>query len=228
MQRDYYDADAKQWSVTNRDAVVGCFDLHNSWEGYNNLFVGVHTNLKGLKCLDFGCGCGRNLSKYYDTFKQIDGVDISEINLENSRKWLDYNNQNYKETKLYHCNGYDLKGIPDNEYDLVISTITLQHICVHEIRFNYFKEFYRVLKKDGYFSAQMGFGKEVEAKKSVGYYENNYDAKTTNGYCDVRVESPDQLENDLTKVGFTNFIHIIGDTGHGDQHPNWIYFKVKK
>ena len=75
---------------------------------------------------------------------------------------------------------------------------------------------------------QMGFGPEVGAKTSVGYYDNNYDAHGTNGQFDTRVESESELELDLTKVGFTEFKAYIRPTGPGDAHPNWIFFNAVK
>jgi SAM-dependent methyltransferase len=227
MQLRHYDAEANVWTPENREPVVGSFDAHNIWKGYDNLFAGIE-NLDQKICLDFACGPGRSLSLYYDKFKRIDGVDISKINLQKAWDWLNFNKQNHKPVKLFQCNGVDLREIGSNQYDMVISTIALQHICVYEIRYNYFKEFYRVLKPRGIISIQMGFGEKTDSKNSVDYCENNYEAQGTNGQCDTRVESSIQLERDLLEIGFSNFSFIIDDTGPGDGHNNWIYFKATK
>jgi len=226
MQLNQYDWEASLWSIENRDPVVGSFDAHNNWRGYDNLFFGID-NLGKKLCLDFGCGPGRNISKYYDIFKRIDGVDISLTNIVNARKWLDFNNQTFKDILLYKCNGIDLNEIPNNMYNIIISTITMQHICVYDIRYNYFKEFYRVLKKGGIISIQMGFGYSPY-KNTVKYNENNYDAINTNGGCDVCIDTPSQLEKDLKEIGFKDFSYIIDTVGPGDAHANWIYFKAIK
>ena len=47
-------------------------------------------------------------------------------------------------------------------------------------------------------------------------------------WCDTRVEDPDQIKNDLYKIGFNNFEHWIRPPGPGDNHPNWIFFTAVK
>ena len=107
------------------------------------------------------------------TFKRVDGVDISYINLSNAMEWL-RDSQTYKDNLLFKSNGRDLSEIQSDTYDAVMSTITLQHIPVHEIRFNLFREFYRVLGNGGWLTAQMGFGKGKFG--AVDYYKNHYNA----------------------------------------------------
>lgn len=228
MQYNYYNQEAKKWSLENnesRDRVVGWFDDHNNWGDYEHLFESIENHGEKI-VLDFGCGPGRNLVKYANKFKRIDGVDLSEENVERARNYLE--SQNLTPGNLYVCNGIDLSGIKDDSYDIVMSTICLQHICVHEIRYNYFKEFLRVLKSGGSIAIQMGFGQNRIATLSYGYYENKYDAPGTNGMCDVRVESVDFLRKDLEEIGFKNFRYCIGPTGPGDRHQAWIYFNADK
>jgi ubiquinone/menaquinone biosynthesis C-methylase UbiE len=226
MQKDFYEESASGWSIENRDPVVGSFDLHNNWVDYDKyLFKDI--NLTDLKsCLDFGCGPGRNIAKYNKLFSQFDGVDISKNNLNNAKKWLEYNDCDIEKTNLILCNGLDLDNISTNSYDVIMSTICFQHICVHEIRKNYFKEFYRVLKNNGKITIQMGFGSGHP--KSVDYYANNYDALETNSGCDTRIEDPLSLEKDLLEIGFNNFKFYITDTGPGCAHSNWIFFNAEK
>jgi hypothetical protein len=107
-----------------------------------------------------------------------------------------------------------------------MSTIALQHICVYDIRYSIFKDIFKVLKPNGIFTAQMGYGSP--SPQTVGYYENYYDADGTNRTCDVCIESPEQLKKDLLEIGFTDFNYVIGPTGPGDFHPHWIYFNAKK
>lgn len=225
MQKSFYETMASSWNVTNRDPVVGSFDAHNNWSDYKFLFNDL-SDLKEKRALDFGCGPGRNLVKYADKFNQIDGVDISIKNLENARVWIRENNHNPDNFVLYNCNGVDLAAVPSGTYDVVFSTICLQHICVHEIRYNYFKEFFRVLSPGGVFTAQMGYGSP--SPYSVDYYDNHYAATGTNRTCDTQVKDPQQLKGDLDAIGFVDFEYTIRPCGPGDCHPAWIFFHATK
>ena len=69
-----------------------------------------------------------------------------------------------------------------------MSTIVLQHIAVYDIRFQYLEEFFRVLRPGGLLSFQMGYG---EGYGKAGYYDNHYDAESTNSFHDTTVTSPD-------------------------------------
>lgn len=226
MQKAHYEQDAAKWTVTNKDPVVGSFDEHNSWTDYDEyLFRDVVGEMSEKVLLDFGCGPGRNLVKYNNKFLRLDGVDISTKNIENAKLWLQHNG--CKVGNLYSNNGIDLSCIPEGvDYDVVMSTIALQHICVHEIRKGYFEEFFRVLKPGGVFTAQMGFG--AGHNSSVSYYDNFYDASGTNSAADTRVDDADQLKSDLYSIGFEDFNHYIRPRGPGDSHNNWIFFNAKK
>lgn len=225
MQKNQYDAEASTWSITNREPVVGSFDFHNNWKDYDDyLFKDVETT--GKVALDFGCGPGRNIVKFSTRFERIDGVDISNINLDNAKIWCETNNVTFT-PNLFMNNGLDLSCITtDNYYDVIFSTICMQHICVHETRFALIKDFYRLLKSGGSICIQMGYGKGHE--RSVDYYDNFYDAEYTNSGMDTRVDSPDQLKGDLEKIGFTNFQYDIRFRGPGDIHDNWIFFRATK
>ena len=225
MQRNAYNLDASKWGMSDDaiDHVVGSFNAHNAFIDYDKLFSN-QSKLNEKICLDFGCGPGRNLVKYKDTFKRIDGVDISEVNINNAKLYTSSNG--ITECNLYINNGINIDVIKSNTYDIVMSTITLQHICVYNIRKSIITDIFRVLKSGGCFTAQMGFG--YPSVMTVGYYENFYDATTTNRGCDVCIENADQLKDDLYNMGFVDFNYEVTNVGPGDAHPNWIFFNVKK
>jgi ubiquinone/menaquinone biosynthesis C-methylase UbiE len=222
MQLNQYNGLASGWSEQNRDPVVGSFDAHNNWTDYEILFERIDNQSEKIG-LDFACGPGRNIVKYNGRFKRLDGVDISPINIEKARQYV-VNNK--VETNLYVSSGIDINVVPSDSYDFVMSTIALQHICVYDIRYSIMSDIFRVLKSDGIFTAQMGFGHP--SPMTVGYYENYYDAQGTNRTCDVCIENEKQLEDDLIKIGFSDFQFKITKTGPGDVHPNWIFFSAKK
>lgn len=223
MQLNEYNKEASRWSESNRNPVVGSFDNHNKWQDYEHLFTNLQ-NQSELIGIDWACGPGRNIVRYKDRFKRLDGVDISPVNIEKAVGYL--KNNGIVDSNLYVSNGVDLDIIESNTYDFVMSTIALQHICVYDIRFSILSEIHRILKPGGMITFQMGFGSP--SPRTVGYYENFYEATGTNRKCDVCVESPSQIEGDLNKIGFKYFKYVIGQVGPGDIHPNWIYFNAVK
>jgi hypothetical protein len=99
---------------------------------------------------------------------------------------------------------------------------------VHEIRFNILKDIFRVLKPGGKLCFQMGYGGKGEIP-TAGYYDNNYNAGSTNGHSDVSIADENDLIDDLVnKIGFKNYKSDIQQTGPGDNHKNWIWVQVEK
>jgi ubiquinone/menaquinone biosynthesis C-methylase UbiE len=227
MQKTLYEngAAASSYAQAEKvDYIVGSYDAHNRWPDYDRFLMRYVTDDHRDKlALDFACGPARNIIKYHHLFRRIDGADIAQNNLDNAVKNLKFHGIEIPD--LYLTDGFGLGGAPDNSYDFIFSSIAMQHICVHEIRFKIFVDMYRCLKKLGRISIQMGFGR---SPNRAGYYDNFYDAMSTNGGCDTMVEDPEYLELDLTRIGFVDFQYWIRPTGPGDTHPHWIFFTARK
>lgn len=74
----------------------------------------------------------------------------------------------------------------------------------------------------------MGYGGKDDLNSIAEYYDNKFDAKGTNGAHDVSITNEKDLIDDLKKIGFKNYSSDIGLVGPGDNHKNWIWFRVKK
>ena len=181
----------------------------------------------GKIALDFACGRGRNITNMFNLcdWARVDGVDISEGNIEQNKN--DYQAQ---QSNWYCNNGVDVSELKDNEYDFIMSTIALQHIPVYDIRKSLLTDLYRTLKSGGLFSFQMGYGDGLESELGprVSYFENYYDAKGTNSDCDVRIQSEEEVIKDLESMGFVNITTEVREAYSDSGHPQWIYVKCYK
>ena len=214
-----YDTDKKN------DFVVGSYDKQNKWEDYDKyLMKYIDESFQEKIALDFACGPGRNIVKYNKWFKRIDGCDISENNINNAKENLTYHK--IPLPNLYVTNGDNLGVEQENYYDFIFSSIVMQHICVHKIRYSILTCMYKALKKGGRISIQMAFG--TFRKNSVGYFENCFNAMGTNGGYDTRVEDPNEIKKDLDSIGFKGFEYWVRPAGPGDADTNWIFFTASK
>ena len=204
---------------------------HNLNKFYWSFFI--KNNIKGKIALDFACGKGRNIENLlkHGNFKSIHGIDISEANINYCKKRFK------KQNVVAHLiNGLDFKGLESNIFDYVMSTIALQHIPVHKIRYNLFSEIFRVMKVGGVFRFQMAYGPKPKPcllqlfsrVKYSSYYKNSTNAKGTNSLHDIRIHDYKNLKDDLLKIGFKNFSKIITESFDDNQHPNWIWIEVTK
>lgn len=102
------------------------------------------TKAQITKALDFGCGIGRLTQPLAKYFHYAYGIDISPsmINLANK-----YNK--YGERVKYIVNESEyLKKFVDNEFDFIVSIITLQHMKSEYI-IGYIEEMLRILNNGG-------------------------------------------------------------------------------
>ena len=230
MQRKFYVKSAAKSNVIPgdllEDHVVGAWSEQDNWADYQTYLMKYVDPKKHLVALDFGCGPGRNIRRWTNLFARIDGADISQTNISNAKIFLKEQLEIGKEPNLYVTNGSDCGEAKSSAYDFVFSTICLQHICSHTIRFSILSDIYRILKPGGRISIQMGYGSP--SPMTVGYYEDNYGAKGTNRACDTEISDPGQPLSDFTKIGFSNFEYWIRPVGPGDGHPNWIFITATK
>ena len=220
MQRSFYDITAHKMNIDNHNQ-------HNSNPFYwtHLLSPFVEGDWSGKKAIDFGCGCGRNVINVLDTYDvgEMHGCDISKSNIEFCEKNL--SNTEYKNYKFFVTDGQSLNPCKSEEYDAIISTIVLQHICVYEIRKNILTDMYRCLNDGGVVCFQMGYGDGHPSARD--YYENYYEAEGTNSKFDVRVDNPQQVIKDLEEIGFVDIEYDIVKS-HCDFHNQWIFLKAKK
>lgn len=93
--------------------------------------------------LDFGCGVGRLTLPLSGYFLRVTGLDISEGMLELARR------RDVEGRCRFLVNRRpDLSLLPDASFDLVYSSITLQHVPPSAAR-SYIREFVRVLRPGG-------------------------------------------------------------------------------
>jgi ubiquinone/menaquinone biosynthesis C-methylase UbiE len=94
--------------------------------------------------LDFGCGVGRLTAALGDYFDSVTGVDISPSMLEKARGLL----AGQPGCRVLHNASPDLRIFPDASFDLVYSSLVLQHMP-RALALAYLTEFVRVTRPEG-------------------------------------------------------------------------------
>lgn len=100
---------------------------------------------KGGSVLDAGCGTGRISVYLSERGYCVSGIDVSEgllsVARENAKK-------RKQDIKFYHTEGTTLP-FEDEEFDIIVGFKILCYIPTRELRYDYMKELYRVLKPNG-------------------------------------------------------------------------------
>src|SRR5437868_667527 len=95
--------------------------------------------------LDFGCGLGRLTRALSNYFSRCIGVDISE---EMIRKAKDLNISNHR-CQFIANSGESLYQFESSSFDLIYTSIVLQHVPTRQVIKQYVAEFARILRPGG-------------------------------------------------------------------------------
>ena len=225
-------------------AVVGNYEWHEAFPYEQFLFFDVDTNEPLVKfdestVADFACGPGRMVNRARRMFKQVDGIDISEYA-------LDYAKRTYPGSNFYISSGIDVGDAPTNHYDLVFSTIAIQHIASKTIRENIYRGIESILKPGGYMSIQIGYNPTIKAGRwshdteHAAYDFDFWDAQATNGHADMVINEDDlpKVKQDFgaifddVKITLVNVDQIYRNL-NGHFHPpywasDWMFVQGKK
>ena len=112
--------------------------------------------------LDFGCGVGRLTQGLAHHFDRVTGVDISEEMLVHARR---YNQHGQRVTYLHNPHS-DLHLFTNDQFDLVYSLITLQHMEPVYAKI-YIAEFVRIAAKGGFILFQVPSQRLVEKPENT-------------------------------------------------------------
>lgn len=207
-----------------KDRCVGNWDVHESYPYHEYLLENY--NGKFDKALDFGCGMGRMIKRMLNNFKEVDGADLIEKNLTHARQYL---GNDINKVKLFQTDGISC-SIPSGDYDFIYSTICLQHVCVHEIKFDIINDFYKLLNNNGEMCIQVGFGWD----NGIYWNQNIFNANSTNAGSDFCVPNETHfyiIKQDLEKIGFKNISFTLKPSPHPfilNYHDKWLFIHAQK
>lgn len=107
--------------------------------------VSILKERKAQSVLDLGCGSGRHLVYLAKNGLKVYGFDIAESGMEIAQKWLKENklSAEFKSGSIFEKLPY-----PDNFFDAIISTQTINHGMIEDIRKS-IEEIERITKPGG-------------------------------------------------------------------------------
>lgn len=153
------------------DIVVGHYDYHENvpyethlLHVFGDLRRPIFHDFHTKRAFDICCGEGRMVRRLQKIFTQVDGADISE-------EMIAYARQRTQGSEFWVTSGQDCGEAPSSAYDFVYCTISLQHICVFEIRDRIMKDIMRILKPEGKITFQYLFSKDFPFIQTNGFVE---------------------------------------------------------
>lgn len=149
-----FNKSAKDWDASQRR-------VQQAKMIFNAIAEKVDLN-KNMTVLDIGTGTGLLLMQFADKVKKIIGIDNSEGMLKQLHEKIKQENYTNIETKFFDA---DKNKLPENMYDLVVSSMTFHHI--DDIP-KFLKEIYKSLKPGG----KIGIG---DLETEDGSFHSNHD-----------------------------------------------------
>ncbi|MGM9559674.1 class I SAM-dependent methyltransferase [Veillonellaceae bacterium WCA-693-APC-5D-A] len=220
MQKSHYD----NKNIPSAD-IVGQYQWHENFPyetfllyEYGDVRYPIFESTEDKKALDFACGPGRMIKRMQKWFKEVDGCDIAERLLEEARCYV-------PEANLYKTNGNDLGDVPQEHYDYIYCTISMQHIASHNIRMKILEQMECALKPGGKIVLQMAYhpdfpyvweiarhvvdNRELIVRGRLNqamWMDDDFGAKETNGAHDVGIGKQDirLVKSDIERY-FKNF-----------------------
>lgn len=146
------EADALWAVLTTGDRKGGRWDLEEFFATGEAEIAAVDARLDELgrparrgRALDFGCGVGRLTRALGRRFEAVTGVDIAAGMVEQARRL----NADLDNVEFVVNDATDLSRFEDDAFDLVYSSIVLQHLPSPREIEAYVTEFLRVARADG-------------------------------------------------------------------------------
>lgn len=226
MVTEFYNSKSSEWNINKKNSFpTGKYNVLNEWNEYDNNFFRTLSvdQTKNMMAFDYGCAPGRLIEKYSYRFKQIDGCDISKNLIEKTKENIHSLSLN---SNVKECDGMSIP-FEDDSYDVVFSSLVLQHIPVFEVRNRILKDMYRIMKNDGYLYLQMAFG-----GRRTGYFskysDNVYWADGSNGKHDVSIMETNEVTDHLNEIGFSDIKINLTPSGPNCSHKKWIWIEARK
>lgn len=139
MSEKIYIYDGKTYSKTEIEPLVKVDEKNSqriSERGFYTLKM-----VEGKNILDIGCSTG-SLSKCLAlSGKKVHGIDVLETAIEIAKDF------NYDPNIIYEVRDFLKQPFPENSFDCILFTETIEHV---DNPAQYLKEFYRILKPEGY------------------------------------------------------------------------------
>ncbi len=228
MQRERY-AHATRSLEQSKASCVGHWEAHEKYPYEDYLLEHYPADRSMGASLDFGCGVGRMILRMKRRgFSRVDGADLMKQNLDFAIEYLGEHDDTESETSLFVTDGLGCDITPAHEYDFIFSTICIQHICVHEIRFQIIKDLRRLLKSGGQMCLQLGFGWD----NGSYWWDNHTRVQSTNSGADVSIPTEEHFPHitaDMKEIGFKKVLFERKPSPHpdvSDYHTEWLFMHL--